>query len=444
MQANAVEVLKDRKMVLFQYAVVLFCVVSNISDGFDSLSMAFVAPVITREWQVDPKYMGIVFAAASFGLVLGSLFIAPLADRFGRRPIIVIASGTAALSMLIAAVSQSVTELAIGRLLIGMSIGTLIPSLNVMVAEYSNEKLGNLFLALLHVGFAIGAITCSVVAIYLLDWVGWRSVFLTAAALSGGLFLLALFFLPESLDYLLSRQPKNALERANRLLAKLRVPLLDTLPQRADSVDGQRMNAGRLLTPLLFVPTMLLWLAAASHYFVSYFKTNWTPSILVESGLDQSTAISSGIVMGVTAAAGNIVMGLLAHRVGVYRLTMGAYAMGTLALLLFGFIAADPILLLMAAGLVSFFIQATFTGTIIGATRFYSPDIRSTGVGLIVGLGRMGGIAGPVVAGVLISLGWDRSAYYPLFALICSLGAVAMFFLHRIVTVRRAQGNPIG
>lgn len=430
--SGATNLLKDRKMVPYQYFVILFCVLSNISDGFDSLSMAFVAPVISREWNVEAKYMGIVFSAASFGLVLGSLLLAPLADKYGRRPIIVLASGLASLAMFGAALSNTVVELAISRLAIGVAIGTLIPSLNVMVVEYSNEKLGNFFLSILHVGFAIGAITCSVVAIVLLDWAGWRSIFLTAASVSAFLFLLALMFLPESLDYLSSGQPRNALPKINRTLAKLKIDPVSELPAAPTISEKKKSNYSLFLTPLLLAPTLLLWLAAASHYFVSYFKTNWTPSILVEAGLSDATAISSGIVMGITAAAGNILMGVFSNRVGVEKLTMIAFAMGSVALLIFGFAAADPVILLMAAGLVSFFIQATFTGTIIAATRFFPPDIRGTGVGLIVGLGRMGGIAGPIVAGALISLQWDRSAYYPLFALVCAIGAFAMFYLRRV------------
>ena len=430
--------LKDRPMVLFQYFVVFFCVLSNISDGFDSLSMAFVAPTISRDWNIDPKYLGVVFSAASFGLVSGSLLLAPLADRFGRRPMIVIASGVSALAMAGAALSENVYQLAASRFVIGVAIGTLIPSLNVMVSEYTNEKLGNFFLSILHVGFAIGAVTCSMVSIILLEAVGWRSVFFTAASVSFVLFIISWIGLPESLDYLLSRQPKNALERANRLLAKLNIPPLTELPAREEVVEGRKSNLAVFLTPLLLAPTFLLWIASMSHYFVSYFKSNWTPKILVDAGLTDATAISSGIVMGVTAAAGNILMGLFSQKFGVYRLTMIAYAMGAIALVIFGFSSAIPVILLMAAGLVSFFIQATFTGTIIGATRFFPPSIRGAGVGLIVGLGRIGGIAGPIIAGVLISIGWDRSAYFPVFGAICVLGAIAMAMLHRLVKKRAA------
>lgn len=430
--ANAFEKLKTSRMGAFQYFIILFCIVSNISDGFDSLAMAFVAPAISRDWNVDPKYMGVVFSAASFGLVGGSLLIAPMADRFGRRPVIVSASLLASVAMLGAAFTNNAAELAACRFFTGLAIGALIPSLNVMVIEYSNDRLGNLFLALLHVGFAIGAIICSATAIFILEDFGWRSIFLVAAAISAVLGVLALVALPESLAFLVSRRPKGAERKIARTLQRM------NLSDEALSIDEpvaeepkKKVHFGVLLTPMLLVPTLLLWLAASAHYFVSYFKTNWTPSILVEAGLGQSAAISSGIVMGVTAAAGNILMGLLAARFGVYRLTMFAFAAGTASLVFFGMAIANPILLLSAAGMISFFIQATFTGTLIGATRFYSPDIRSTGVGIVVGLGRIGGIAGPIIAGVLISLGWDRSAYYPVFAAFCALGALAMWGLHR-------------
>lgn len=430
--------LKDRPMVLFQFLVVLFCVVANIADGFDSLSIAFAAPAISREWRIEPRMLGVVLSAASFGLVLGSLTLPPLADRFGRKIVIVAATAIVTLAMLGAAMADSIIHLVIARFLTGIAIGALIPSLNIVVSEYANEKLGNVFLSILHVGFAIGAISCSIVSAFIIEAYGWRSLFLTAALIGAAICLIAAFLLPESLDYLVSRQPKNALARINRLLPRLGMAPLVALPPKPE-IDPQR-QAGRalFLTPLLLAPTLFLWMAALSHYFVSYFQTNWTPKILVDAGLSDTAAISSGVVMGLAAATGNILMGSFAKSFGVYRLTMMAFCGGAISLCAFGFLDAHPVSLLAAAGCCSFFIQATFTGTMIASTRFFPAAIRGTGVGIVVGLGRIGGIAGPLVAGVLISSGWGRIHYFPIFAAVCLIGVAGMFLLGRLLRRREA------
>ena len=429
-------------MTAYQYAVVLFCVFINVADGFDALTIGFVAPALSREWHIAPSVLGVVFSAASFGMMLGALILAPLADRLGRRRIIIVAAGIIAVSMFGTAASSTVSELAALRFLTGVGIGTLVPSLNVYVSEYSNEKQGNFFLSILHVGFAIGAIVCSAVSIFLVQSFGWRSVFFTAGFLGAVIFLVALFALPESLDYLLTRQPPNALHRANTLLQRLGEAPLRTLPPRPTVYGRQKVTATTFLTPLLLLPTLLLLLSAFAHYFVSYFQSNWTPKILADAGLSDSAAISSGVVIGVGAAAGNILMGIFSRRFGAYRLTLCAFFCGAIALCIFGLLDAHPALLLGAAGLCGFFVQASFTGTMIASTRFFPAAIRGTGVGLVVGLGRAGGISGPIVAGFLIGLGWERLHYFPVFAGTFLLGAVGMFMLGRLARRHGADAVP--
>ncbi|MCM8732047.1 MFS transporter [Hephaestia sp. GCM10023244] len=410
----------------WQIITLVLCVLINISDGLDTSSVAYAAPSILREWGVGARAMGLVFSVGAAGLVCGALFIAPQADRVGRRTIILGAVAANSLSMLATAFIHSVELLLLLRFVTGLGIGALVPSLSVMVVEFSTERRGNIFLALVHVGFAIGAMLGAAVGALLIGPFGWQAIFIFAGLVSLVLTIVAFWLLPESLNFLLTRQPRNALARANILLARLGEPPLDALPPR--EAEGKR-RAGLLhtiLAPRYRTLTLLLWLAAFSRYFVSYFLTQWKPQILVLAGVTPELAIASGIVTGGAAILGALLMGTVAATVGARRATCASFMLCAASLVLFGVVEAEPVLLLAVAGLALFAIEATFTGVVITSTRFYPPEFRTTGVGFTIGVGRFGAIAGPYLGGALLAMGLDRSFVYPVYAAVCGVGAVAI------------------
>ena len=175
---------QDGPLTFWQIAVVALCILANICDGLDTTSIAYAAPSLLREWNIAPASFGIVLSAGAFGMLVGAIVIAPQADKVGRRTIIVAALTTSSICMFGLAASQNLTQLMIFRFFVGMCVGALLPSLSIMVVEFSNEKRGNLFLALVHIGFALGAILGAAVGASLVEAYGWRSIFLTAAIIT--------------------------------------------------------------------------------------------------------------------------------------------------------------------------------------------------------------------------------------------------------------------
>jgi MFS transporter, AAHS family, 4-hydroxybenzoate transporter len=416
---------QDGPLTFWQIVVVSLCVLANVCDGLDTTSIAYAAPLLLREWNIAPQAFGIVLSAGAFGMLFGSIFVAPQADKVGRRTIIVAATTTSAIGMFGMAMSQNLPQLMVFRFLVGTCVGTLLPSLSIMVVEFSNEKRGNLFLALVHIGFAIGAIVGAGAGASLVETHGWRAIFFTGAIITSIAAISCAAALPESVNFLLARQPPNALARANRIRVRLGLPPLTELPPKPQARVRTFSNVMTILSPQLLRPTLLLWLASFMRFFVSFFLSGWKAQVLVMAGFTDRAAIAVGMATSAAASVGVLCMGLFAAKIGAARATGFMFAGCAAALMAFG-VTESPIPLVLLAAACMFTIDAAFTGILITSTRFYSVENRSTGVGFTVGIGRIGAIVGPYVGGALIGMGFERSVYFPVYAAAAVIGAIAV------------------
>ncbi|MCR6645409.1 MAG: MFS transporter [Terricaulis sp.] len=416
---------QDSPLTLWQIAIVSLCVFVNICDGLDTTSIAYAAPSLLRDWNIPAQTFGLVLSAGALGLMIGAIVIAPMADKVGRRAVILASVTTCAICMFGLAMSQNLPQLLVLRLIIGVAVGALVPSLSIMVVEFSNERRGNLFLSLVHIGFAAGAILGAAIGAALVETHGWRSIFFVAGLVTSIAALLCHLFMPESLTFLMTRQPVGALGRVNKLRLRFGESALSELPPRPPAKPRQRGIALSILTPLFLRATLLLWVASFARYFISYFLTGWKPQVLVLAGFTNQAAIAVGMATSAAAAVGVLLMGLFASVIGAARATAIAFVLCALALLGFAF-TEDPIPLVLLAAACMFTIEAAFTGIVITTTRFYPAENRSTGVGYTMGVGRLGAIVGPYVGGALIGMNLDRTAYFPVYAAAAIIGAIAV------------------
>jgi MFS family permease len=176
METRILDDVKDGPMSRFQVQAVALCVLMNMLDGFDVLAMAFVGPHISAEWHLTGTQLGLLLSAGLFGMAAGSVVIAPTADRFGRRLLILLCLPTIAIGMLCSAFAQDTTQLVILRLVTGIGIGGILPSINVITSEYATNRWRNTAISLEVSGYPIGATSA-----------GWRpagSWFTTGGAVS--------------------------------------------------------------------------------------------------------------------------------------------------------------------------------------------------------------------------------------------------------------------
>jgi len=424
---NVAQSVRERPMTPFQITAVAICLIINMVDGFDVLAISFAAPEIAREWSLPPTELGILFSAGLAGMVLGALFIGPLADRFGRRAVILVCLVVISAGMLTSSIAQNLSQLVPLRVVTGLGVGGMLASLNTIVAEYSSDHRRQLAISFLQSGYPVGGIIAGAASVYLIGNFGWRAVFVFGGTLSAAMIPLVLIGLPESLDYLLHRRGPDALERVNKLLARLGHAALDRLPDAEPA--SAKSAVGQLFSPELRGRTFSMWIAFLAVMCGWYFVINWTPKILVDAGLSLDGSISGGLLLSLGGVVGGLSLGFLAGIFRVNRLVALFMFMSVVAMTTFGVLATDLPLMLAVAFLIGFFLAGSMIGLYAIIPDVYPTRVRSTGTGWAIGIGRLGAVLGPYLAGVLIAAGWERSAYF--FALSLPL-VIAMIIVLRL------------
>jgi benzoate transport len=418
-------------MTRFQIGVVALCIFIAGLDGFDVLVVAFTAPAIAKDWALNPAALGVLFSAGLAGMGFGALLIAPLGDKVGRRPTILLCLFILFAGMLSSAFAPSLIELAALRFFTGLGIGAVLANINIVVAEYASARRRELCIALMSVGYPIGATLGGVAAVYLLQVWGWRSVYVFGALVALVLIPVTMLYLPESVAFLLARRPAGALEKLNRIFARLGRPALESLP--AIHSTGKLERKPSLLT--IFHPQFLSsTLATAFLYFSTmstcYFLLSWTPKLLTDLGLSVSGGISGSLLMNVGGTAGCILYGFYASRLGVRRLAV-FFMLGLVAMtIVFGILPANAGVLLAAALALGFFLHTSITVLYVVVPTVFPAELRATGTGFSMSVGRLGAVAGPLLAGWLIAAGFDRPVYFTTLA-VPMLAAVACLFCVR-------------
>ena len=298
----------------FQLLAIGICIVLNMIDGFDVLVLAFTAASVSAEWALNGAQIGLLLSAGLFGMAAGSLFIAPWADRIGRRPLILLCLVISGTGMLLSAMSQSPVQLALLRGLTGLGIGGILASSNVIASEYASKRWRGLAVSLQSTGYALGATLGGLLAVWLLTRWGCRSVFVFGGLVTFAVIPLVLLWLPESLDFLLARRPVTALQRINRLARRLGQPALSQMPPMVASASGSRNALGALLGPAMRRTTLVIWLLFFLVMFGFYFVMSWTPKLLVSAGLSAQQGITGGVLLSVGGIFGAALIGGLPSR----------------------------------------------------------------------------------------------------------------------------------
>jgi benzoate transport len=406
----------DGAMSRFQAQAIGLCVVLNMLDGFDVLVMAFTASEVAREWGLSGARLGVLLSAGLFGMAAGSLFVAPWADRVGRRAITLVCLAVIAAGMLLSSLAQAPAQLTALRVLTGVGVGGILASLNVITSEYSSKRWRSTAISLQVTGYPIGATIGGTIAAFLITAYGWRSAFLFGAIASFLMIPVVVRSLPESLDFLLARQPAGALERLNALLRRMDRPPIEELPARGADEQATRNPLGRLFALGAARSTLLIWSAFFLVMFSFYFVTSWTPKLLVAAGLSTRQGITGGVLLNVGGIVGGTLFGYLAPRVPLKRLASAYLAATAVCVALFGFFAADLRAAFPIALAIGVFLFGSMVGLYAATPLLYPAAIRTTGMGWAIGIGRIGAILAPLVAGFLVDGEWATAWLYVAFA----------------------------
>jgi benzoate transport len=421
MSTDVVTLLRHRPMSAVQVLAVALCTVINGVDGFDILAAAFTAPQIAREWSLQPTQLGLLFSSGLAGMTLGALALSPIADFWGRRRTVLLSLVLITTGMLGSAAAANVELLMAARVLTGIGVGAMMPTINTVVAEFSNDRRRDLAVSLQGAGFPLGG-TLGGLGVYLLADLSWRWVFVAGGVFSLLLIVPVLPWMPESMDFLIARRPPRALEKLNGLLDRIGLARLDALPaapprHREHAARGARPSGLRLNTLLICSSFFLLM-------FTFYFLTNWTPKLLTDYGLSTRVGISGAVLMNLGGFIGDLVFSALMLRWPASRTGPFFMMLCFITAFVFAFIPMKISLLMPLALLMGFLLFGSMLSLYAIVPTIFPASVRTTGTGFALGLGRIGATVGPYVGGVLIAIGWERASYVLIMSaplLLCAL-----------------------
>ncbi len=408
-------------------------------DGFDTAVVGFVAPSIRQEWAMPPSALAPLFSAGLFGLLLGALIMGPVADRFGRKVVMVACTFMFSAASFAAATSPDFHTLVLMRFLTGLGIGGAFPNAITLASEFLPTRRRSVFVMIAASGFTIGSAVAGFVTAGLVAAAGWRGVMVVSGVAPLIVGLAAMAFLPESPQYL-SIRGKDA--RLRKVLAKI-APLpaeptefvADEKPAKAPMID--LFKDGR--APV----TLLVWLAFFCSQLVIYLLTNWLPTLLSDAGATARNAalVTSGFMFGGTI--GGIWLGFRMDGRNGFAVVSVAYLIGAGAIVCLGLGGGSLWIMALAVFVSGTFVSGSQTGINILTAQFYPGAIRATGVAWATSLGRLGAISGSLLGGVLVGL---QMGYPPLFGIvgaICVISAVSLGFLARRVGRANAAAQAV-
>lgn len=411
-----------------QALIIVISLFLNMLDGFDVTAMSFTAHSIGEQMQIPADQLGIVFSVALAGMMIGAMFIAPYSDILGRRRMIMICVVTIGLSVIFTGMSTSLWQLIIFRLITGLAVGGLLASLAAITSEYTPTKYKSLAVVTVTAGYPLGATMGGFIAAPLIPAFGWESVFYVGGSVTLLMSVCVYFLMPESMQFLITRQPPNALEKLNGVLTRLKKATVNALPEIDLEAHSDKANVFSLLTPARKTKTITLWTTFFFCFICMYFLISWIPKLVVNAGMTESEGVYASVAFNGGAFIGILVLGWIASRIGLSKV-IGTF-LSVSAIFMFIFALASGIdNLILYLFIIGFLQQGGFTGLYAVSAKIYPTEIRTTGVGWAIGLGRFGAVVGPYLGGVFIAQGISMETNFIIFAVPLFISGVLAYML---------------
>ncbi|WP_087974764.1 MFS transporter [Oceanobacillus rekensis] len=430
---NVREMLDEAKFNRFHGMVLFWCAFAIIFDGYDLIIFGSVVPVLIEEWGITSNQAGMLGSAALVGMMLGAFFFGPLADKVGRKNIIIFCIALFSIFTFFIGFATDIYQFGIYRFIAGLGLGGVMPNAIALMSEYAPKKLKSTLVSIMFSGYSVGGIAAAGLAIFLIPKLGWESLFFI-----GGIPLLTLPFmyktLPDSPYILMAKQENTKVET---ILTKVN-PAYGPIKGDRFTVDFPEHEKGnsvaKLFTKGRAFSTSMLWIAFFMCLLMIYGLNTWLPGIMKAAGYPLDSSILFLLVLNIGAIFGAIGGGWIADQWNPKKVLILFFILAAVSLSLLGFTVNIYLLYTLVA-----IAGATTIGTQIianaYATQYYPSEIRSSAVGWALGVGRIGAIVGPLMGGMLLTLALPIYQNFLAFAIPGIMGAIAMFFVQEQYSV---------
>jgi AAHS family 4-hydroxybenzoate transporter-like MFS transporter len=426
---NISDLVDNSRFGAFQMRLLILCSMCLIMDGFDVQAMGYVAPSIIQEWKVPNAQLGPVFSAALVGVLFGSLLLSMVADKIGRRPVLIGATLFFSIMTFLTGHTHSVQELVAIRFIAGLGLGCIMPNSMALVGEYSPRRTRITIMTIVAVGFTAGAAIGGFVSAWLIPAFGWRSVFYFGGAIPLVIGIMMIFLLPESLQFMVLRGKNlsNVAKWLKRIDPAIEADGATQYSVRERKKEGVPMlhlfREGRAMT------TTLLWIVNFMNLLNLYFLSNWLPTVVRGAGYSTSKAVLVGTTLQVGGTVGSFVLGWLIDRSSFVAVLTPCFTLACISISFIGQPGLTLALLFAVVFVAGFCVVGGQAPVNALAAIYYPTSLRSTGIGWGLGIGRMGAIVGPLLGGALIGLKWSTHALFIAAAVPALISAVVMFCL---------------
>lgn len=423
---NPSEIIENSKFNRFHFMLMALGALVILFDGYDLVVYGSVVPVLIKEWQLSPVQAGALGSYGLFGVMIGALVFGPLADKIGRKKVILITILFFSLFTALCGFAANPTFFAVCRFIAGLGLGGIMPNVIALTTDYAPKNMRSTLVSIVLCGYSFGGMLAPALGIQFIPRLGWESVFYFAGIL---LFLIPILYkcLPESISFLLA---KGKTDEMRRILQQI-----DPSQKFSEDVKFERTDAketgfivSKLFSNNLGLSTILFWIAYFMCLLMIYGLNTWLPNLMMKTGYALGSSLSFLMVLNGGSIIGTLIIGRLSDKWGTKKMLVPLYILGAICLTLLGFKNNMGVLYLLVG----------ITGACtIGAQnianaympQYYPPFMRSTTLGVASGVGRVGAMIGPILGGFLLTISMPIQFNFITFAIPGVIAAIAFWFI---------------